>query len=191
LTESNGLVTGSARSIPGFDLYQAIESCADLLVNFGGHMYAAGLTMKLENVEIFINRFEEMADSMLTADMLIPQVDVDGEINFSDITPKFHRILKQFQPFGPGNMSPVFLTKRAYGNGNTRIVGTDSEHLKLELIQENAPYQPMPAIAFNQAHFFEHIQSGKPVDVCYAVAENMYRGNITIQLRVKDIKKSV
>ncbi|MDR2937643.1 MAG: single-stranded-DNA-specific exonuclease RecJ [Prevotellaceae bacterium] len=191
LTESNGLVTGSARSIPGFDLYQAIESCADLLVNFGGHMYAAGLTMKLENVEIFINRFEEMADSMLTADMLIPQVDVDGEINFSDITPKFHRILKQFQPFGPGNMSPVFLTKRAYGNGNTRIVGTDSEHLKLELIQENAPYQPMPAIAFSQAHFFEHIQSGKPVDVCYAVAENMYRGNITIQLRVKDIKRNV
>ncbi len=191
LTESNGLVTGSARSIPGFDLYQAIESCADLLVNFGGHMYAAGLTMKLENVETFINRFEEIADKMLSPDTLIPQVEVDGEISFSDITPKFHRILKQFQPFGPGNMSPVFLTKRAYSNGNTRVVGTDLEHLKLELIQENSPYLPMSAIAFNQAHFFEHINSGKPIDVCYSIAENIYRGNTTIQLRVKDIKKSV
>ncbi len=191
LTESNGLVTGSARSIPGFDLYQAIESCADLLVNFGGHMYAAGLTMRLESVETFINRFEEIANRMIQPELLTPQVDVDEELNFSDITPKFHRILKQFQPFGPGNMSPVFLTRRAYGNGNTRIVGTDSEHLKLDLIQENTPYQPIPAIAFNQAHFFEHIQSGKPIDVCYSISENIYRGNTSIQLRVKDIKRSI
>jgi len=190
LTESNGLVTGSARSIQGFDLYQAIESCADLLVNFGGHMYAAGLTMKLESIETFINRFEEIANRMITPDMLTPQVDVDEEINFAEITPKFLRVLKQFQPFGPGNMSPVFLTKRAYSNGNTRIVGTDKEHLKLELIQENSPYQPISAIAFNQAHFFKHIQSGKPIDVCYSVAENLYRGSTTIQLRVKDIKES-
>lgn len=190
LTESNGMATGSARSIPGFDLYQAIETCADLLVNYGGHMYAAGLTMKAENVEPFINRFEEVAGRMISSDMLIPQVEIDGEIDFAEITPKFYRILKQFQPFGPGNMSPVFLTRRAYGYGNMRLVGVDSEHIKLDLIQENAPYRFFPAIAFNQARFFDYIQSGKPVDVCYSITENVYRGNTTLQLRIKDIKKS-
>ncbi|MDR3187670.1 MAG: single-stranded-DNA-specific exonuclease RecJ [Prevotellaceae bacterium] len=190
LTESDGMATGSARSIPGFDLYQAIEACADLLSSYGGHMYAAGLTMKAENVEPFINRFEEVAHPMISPDMLIPQVDVDAEINFAEITPKFYRILKQFQPFGPGNMSPVFLTRRAYGYGNMRLVGADSEHIKLDLIQENAPYQPLPAIAFNQARFFDYIQSGKPVDVCYSITENVYRGVTTLQLRIKDIKKS-
>jgi single-stranded-DNA-specific exonuclease len=190
LTESNGMATGSARSIPGFDLYQAIEACADLLASYGGHMYAAGLSMKAENVEPFISRFEEVAHSMISPDMLIPQVDIDAEINFAEITPKFYRILKQLQPFGPGNMSPVFLTRRAYGYGNMRLVGADSEHIKLELIQENAPYKPFPAIAFNQAHFFDYIVSGKPVDVCYSITENAYRGVTTLQLRIKDIKKS-
>ncbi|MDR2813469.1 MAG: single-stranded-DNA-specific exonuclease RecJ [Prevotellaceae bacterium] len=190
LTESNGMATGSARSIPGFDLYQAIEACADLLASYGGHMYAAGLTMKAENVEPFINRFEDVANRMILPDMLIPQVEIDEEIDFAEITPKFYRILKQFQPFGPGNMSPVFLTRRAYGYGNMRLVGADSEHIKLDLIQENAPYQAIPAIAFNQAQFFDYIQSGKPVDVCYSITENVYRGNTTLQLRVKDFKKS-
>lgn len=190
LTESNGLITGSARSIPGFDLYQAIEACADLLVNYGGHMYAAGLTMKAENLEPFITRFEETSDRMISPCMLIPQVDIDEEINFSEITPKFYRILKQLQPFGPGNMAPVFLTRRTYSNGNMRLVGVDSEHLRLELIQEDTPYLPMPAIAFNQAHFFDYIQSGKPIDVCYTISENVYRGKTTLQLRIKDIKKS-
>jgi single-stranded-DNA-specific exonuclease len=190
LTESNGLITGSARSIPGFDLYQAIEACADLLANYGGHMYAAGLTMKAENLEPFMHRFEEISNRMISPCMLIPQVDIDEEINFSEITPKFYRILKQLQPFGPGNMAPVFLTRRAYSNGNMRLVGVDSEHLKLELIQEDTPYLPMPTIAFNQAHFFDYIQSGKPIDVCYTISENVYRGVTTLQLRVKDIKKS-
>jgi single-stranded-DNA-specific exonuclease len=190
LTESNGMATGSARSIPGFDLYQAIEACADLLASYGGHMYAAGLTMKAENVEPFINRFEEVAQGMISPDMLIPQVDIDTEISFAEITPKFYRILKQLQPFGPGNMSPVFLTRRAYGYGNMRLVGADSEHIKLDLIQENTPYQPLPAIAFNQAHLFDYIRSGKPVDVCYSITENVYRGVTTLQLRIKDIKKS-
>ncbi|MDR0414171.1 MAG: single-stranded-DNA-specific exonuclease RecJ [Prevotellaceae bacterium] len=190
LTESGGLITGSARSIPGFDLHQAIEACADLLANYGGHMYAAGLTLKAENLEPFMNRFEEIANGVISADMLIPQVEIDEEVNFSEITPKFYRILKQLQPFGPGNMSPVFLTRRAYSNGNMRLVGVDSEHLRLELIQEDAPYQPMPAIAFGQAHFFDYIRSGKPIDVCYTISENLYRGNTTLQLRIKDIKRS-
>ncbi|MDR0712595.1 MAG: single-stranded-DNA-specific exonuclease RecJ [Prevotellaceae bacterium] len=190
LTESNGMATGSARSIPGFDLYQAIEACADLLASYGGHMYAAGLAMKPENVEPFINRFEEIGNRMISTDMLIPQVNIDAEINFAEITPKFYRILSQFQPFGPGNMSPVFLTRRAYGYGNMRLVGADSEHIKLDLIQENAPYHPLPAIAFNHAHIFDYVRSGKPIDVCYSITENLFRGVKMLQLRIKDIKKS-
>ncbi|MGL4364048.1 MAG: single-stranded-DNA-specific exonuclease RecJ [Bacteroidales bacterium] len=189
LTESNGLVTGSARSIPGFDLYQAIEACADLLVTFGGHMYAAGLSMKAENVEPFINRFEEIASRVIEPSMLIPQVEIDQELYFRDITPKFWRILQQFRPFGPGNMSPVFVSRKVYSSGNARIVGVDSEHLKLELIQEDCPYQPMSAIAFNQAHLFKHINKGVPVDICYTITENNFRGRSSLQLRIKDIKK--
>lgn len=188
LTNSNGFITGSARSIPGFDLYQAIESCADLLENFGGHMYAAGLTLKESNLPMFRQRFEEIASKNITEDMMIPQVDIDSPLDFKQITPKFFRILKQFQPFGPGNMSPVFLTQNVYDNGNGRAVGQGGGHLKLELIQENEPYRPISAIAFNQSEYFEHLNSGNPADVCYSIAENYYRGIANIQLRIKDIK---
>lgn len=187
LTNSNGFITGSARSIPGFDLYQAIESCADLLENFGGHMYAAGLTLKESNLPIFRQRFEEIAVRNITEDMMVPQVDIDSQLDFNQITPKFFRILKQFQPFGPGNMSPVFLTKNVYDNGNGRAVGHDGGHLKLELIQENEPYRPISAIAFNQSEHFEHLNGGNPADICYSIAENYYRGIANIQLRIKDI----
>lgn len=188
LTNSNGFITGSARSIPGFDLYQAIESCADLLENFGGHTYAAGLTLREENLPEFHQRFEEIVAKNITEDMMIPQVDIDSPLDFKQITPKFFRILKQFQPFGPGNMSPVFFTKNVYDNGNGRAVGHDGGHLKLELIQENEPYRPISAIAFNQSEYFEHLNGGNPVDICYSIAENYYRGIANIQLRIKDIK---
>jgi single-stranded-DNA-specific exonuclease len=188
LTNSNGYITGSARSIPGFDLYQAIEACSDLLENFGGHMYAAGLTMKEENLEKFKIRFKEVAAESITDEMMVPQIAIDDYLDFKQITPKFFRILKQFQPFGPGNISPVFLTKNVYDNGNGRIVGQDGGHLRLELIQENEPYRHIPAIAFNQADHFEHLNGGNPVDVCYSIAENYYRGIANIQLQVKDIK---
>jgi len=187
LTNSNGFITGSARSIPGFDLYQAIESCSDLLENFGGHMYAAGLTMKECNLEAFKRRFVEIAEQNVTDDMLISQIDIDDNLDFKQITPKFFRILKQFQPFGPGNMSPVFQTKNVYDNGNGRIVGQEGGHLRLELIQENEPYRHIPAIAFNQSEHFDHLNIGNPIDVCYSIAENYYRGIANIQLRVKDI----
>ena len=136
LTESNGFATGSARSVPGFDLYQAVESCADLLENFGGHMYAAGLTMKVENVPIFIERFEKYVNDNIQPEMLIPQIDIDERLDFKEIDEKFNRILKQFQPFGPGNMSPVFVTENVYDAGDSRLVGNDKEHIKLSLIQE-------------------------------------------------------
>ncbi len=188
LTQSNGFITGSARSIPGFDLYEAIESCSDLLETFGGHMYAAGLTMREENLQQFRERFEYYVTQTVTEEILTPQVDIDTYLDFKQITPKFFRILKQFQPFGPGNMSPVFITENVYDNGNGRVVGSDSGHLKLELIQEDEPYRPISAIAFHQSEYFEYMQGGNPVDVCYAVAENYYRGIANIQLRVKDIK---
>lgn len=188
LTRSNGFITGSARSIPGFDLYEAVESCSDLLENFGGHMYAAGLTFKVENLEKFCKKFEEVVASKITEEILTPVINIDTEIEFKQITPKFFRVLKQFQPFGPGNPSPVFISKNVYDNGNGRKVGSESGHLKLELIQEDNPHRHVSAIAFNRSEDFEHLNEGKPIDVCYSVAENYYRGIANIQLRVKDIK---
>jgi single-stranded-DNA-specific exonuclease len=188
LTQSNNFITGSARSIPGFDLYEAIEACSDLLENFGGHIYAAGLTMKEENLPIFRTRFEKIVTEKVTKELLTPLVDIDTFLDFKQITPKFFRLLKQFQPFGPGNMSPVFITENVYDNGNGRLVGSESGHLKLELIQEDEPYRPISAIAFNQSEHFTYMQGGNPVDICYSVAENYYRGIANIQLRVKDIK---
>lgn len=189
LTNSNGLVNGSARSIPGFDLYEAIESCSDLLVNFGGHMYAAGLTLKEENLQEFSDRFEAYVAEKITKEILTPIVNIDSYLDFKQITPKFFRILNQFQPFGPGNTSPVFVTENVYDNGNGRIVGSDNGHLKLELIQEDEPYRHISAIAFNKSEHFDHIQGGNPIDICYSIAENYYRGIANIQLRIKDIKK--
>ena len=184
-----GLVTGSARSVHGFDLYDAIESCSDLLENFGGHLYAAGLTLKEENLPAFCERIEKSISGTIIPAMQTPVVDIDARLNFSQITPKFLRILKQFQPFGPGNSAPVFLTENVYDNGMGRKVGAEGGHLKLELIQESHPYHHISAIAFNMADFFEHIKAGNPVDVCYAIVENYYRGTANTQLRVKDLRE--
>ena len=189
LTKSNGFVTGSARSVRGFDLYEAISSCADLLENYGGHIYAAGLTLREENLPEFVRRIDKYVGEHISDEMATPIVDVDSEINFSQITPKFFRILKQFQPFGPGNSAPVFLTTNVYDDGNGRKVGPGGQHLKLELIQESQPYHQISAIAFNMASLFEHIRNGNPIDICYSVVENYYRGNSTIQLRIKDMRE--
>ena len=183
----DGLVTGSARSVHGFDLYDAIESCSDLLENFGGHLYAAGLTLKEENLPAFCERIERFISNAIIPEMQTPVVDVDARLNFSQITPKFLRILKQFQPFGPGNSAPVFLTENVYDNGNGRKVGAEGGHLKLELIQESHPYHHISAIAFNMADFFDHIKTGNSIDVCYSIVENYYRGTANTQLRIKDM----
>jgi single-stranded-DNA-specific exonuclease len=189
LTKSNGFVTGSARSITGFDLYEAIESCADLLENFGGHVYAAGLTLKEENVDEFARRIDAFIAGKITAEMLVPVVDIDAALDFAQITPKFFRILKQFQPFGPGNNNPVFVTENVYDAGGGRKVGAGGMHLKLDLIQESQPYHQIPAIAFNMADYYDYIKSGNPLDVCYSIVENYYRGSSTIQLRVRDLRE--
>ena len=187
LTKSNGFVTGSARSVHGFDLYDAIESCADLLENFGGHLYAAGLTLKEENLPEFCERIENFIEKHINEDMLTPVIMIDTILDFSQITPKFFRILKQFHPFGPGNNAPVFLTENVYDNGNVRKVGADGGHLKLELIQESQPYRSISAIAFNKSEHFDHIKAGNPIDVCYSIVENYYRGIANLQLRIKDL----
>jgi len=184
-----GLVTGSARSVHGFDLYDAIESCSDLLENFGGHLYAAGLTLREENLPSFCERIEKAISGKIVPQMQVPVVDIDAKLNFSQITPKFLRILKQFQPFGPGNSAPVFITENVYDNGMGRKVGAEGGHLKLELIQESHPYHHISAIAFNMADFFDHIKAGNPIDVCYSIVENYYRGTANTQLRVKDLRE--
>ena len=189
LTKSNGFVNGSARSVAGFDLYEAIESCSDLLENFGGHVYAAGLTLKEENLEEFARRMDSFVAGKITAEMLTPIVDVDAKLDFAQITPKFFRILKQFQPFGPGNNNPIFVTENVYDAGSGRKVGAGGVHLKLDLIQESQPYHQIPAIAFNMSDYADHIREGNPVDVCYAIVENYYRGNSSIQLRVRDMRE--
>ncbi|MBQ1841457.1 MAG: single-stranded-DNA-specific exonuclease RecJ, partial [Bacteroidales bacterium] len=189
LTKSNGFITGSARSVQGFDLYAAIESCADLLENFGGHVYAAGLTLKEENLKEFCRRMNGFVTSNLKPEVVVPVIELDSKLDFSQITPKFFRILKQFQPFGPGNSNPVFLTEDVYDGGNGRKVGAGGVHLKLDLMQESQPYRQIPAIGFNMAEFYDHIKAGNPVDVCYSVVENFYRGSSTIQLRIKDMRE--
>ena len=188
LTKSNGFVTGSARSVAGFDLYQAVESCSDILENFGGHMYAAGLTMRPENVEEFKRRFNAYVEENIDPQMLIPQVDVDSELLFSDITNEFRANLNRFQPFGPGNTSPVFMTRSVSNQGDAKLVGMEREHLKMDLIQRQKPNTKIPAIAFQQPTHYEWVRGGRAIDVCYQIVENHYRGMVTTQLRVKDIK---
>ena len=167
LTKSSGLVTGSARSVNGFDLYQAIESCNDLLENFGGHKYAAGLTMKVQNLPKFRERFEKIVSETIDPEQLIPVVEIDTELQLTDITEKFFRIIKQFEPFGPENISPVFLSENVVDNGYGRTVGNNGEHLKLTLIQEENPFNVFPAIGFHQGSYFGKINKGAPFDICY------------------------
>ena len=187
LTQSGNFATGSARSVPGYDLYQAIENCSDLLENFGGHTYAAGLTMKVENVEKFRARFEEHVSQTIDPAMLTPQIDVDAKINIADVDDKFFRILKQFQPFGPGNMAPVFESDNVVDNGKSNLVGNDKEHLKLSITQSNGS-TVYSAIAFQLAEHYRKIHKGIPFNICYTLYENVFRGVTSMQLRVKDIK---
>ena len=189
LTESNGLATGSARSVRDFDLYEAIGQCSDLLESYGGHMYAAGLTMKIEHIPEFKQRFEEIVTRQITDKQQIQTVEVDAKITLSEITPRFFRILKQFAPFGPHNMTPVFVTEDVYDAGTSRLVGKNKEHLKLDLVEPDVNSGIFPGIAFNQSEAYDLITSGTPFDICYSINENEYRGKTNLQLFIRDIKK--
>jgi single-stranded-DNA-specific exonuclease len=186
LTQSGALATGSARSVPGYDLYQAVEACADLLENFGGHMYAAGLTMRVERVQEFKERFEEYVSRTITPDLLTPQIDIDASIKLSDITDKFFRILKQFQPFGPGNMAPfsprAMFTITGRGGGRPR----QGAYQALAGGGGESPGISGHCIPIGRAH--RSIHEGRPFSVCYTVTENVFRGETTLQVRVKDVK---
>lgn len=190
LTESNGFATGSARSVQGYDLYQAIESCSDLLESFGGHMYAAGLTLKKENIIPFRERFEEFVNRTITEDQLVPRVFIDEELSFSEISDDFYMGINKFQPFGPENMSPIFVSTCVFDSGAGRMVGSSGEHLKLDLCQESTGTRTFPAIAFGQANHIEYIKSGKPFDICYSIEMNEFRGNKNLQLNIRDLKPS-
>jgi single-stranded-DNA-specific exonuclease len=189
LTLSNGLVTGSARSVPGYDIYKAIDSCRDVLENFGGHMYAAGLSLKEENLEAFRERFEAYVCETITEEQLQPQLEIDSLIEFKEITPKFFRILKQFAPYGPGNMKPVFCTQHVFDYGTSRLVGKEQEHIKMELVDASSE-NVMNGIAFRMSEFNEALKAMNPLDICYTLEENNFNGNSTIQLMIKDIKIS-
>lgn len=191
LTESNGLATGSARSVKDFDLYEAIGQCSDLLESYGGHMYAAGLTMKIENIPAFNRRFEEIVRNTITDSQQTEILETDAKLQLSEITPKFYRILKQFEPFGPHNMTPLFLTENVLANESSRCVGRNQEHLKLDLVEPTGNSPVFPAIAFNQASHYEAISQGLPFDIIYTVSENEFRGKTNLQLYIRDIAAKV
>ena len=186
LTISNGMITGSARSVKDFDVYDAIDACSDLLEHFGGHKYAAGLSMKPENLTEFVRRFEEIVSSTILEEQLIPEIEIDLDIKLSVINSKFLRILNQFAPFGPGNISPVFRTGHVVDTGNAKIVGKN--HLKLTVIHSEITCFPYSAIAFHQGGFVDDIMKGKSFSICYNIEENDFNGSKTIQLNIKDIK---
>ena len=189
LTKSDGLISGSARSIKNFDIYDAIDACSDILEHFGGHTYAAGLAFKPEKLDEFKQRFEAYANERLTESMLVPEIEIDEELFVSDINFKLFRILKQFAPFGPGNMSPTFITKNVIDTGYAKLVGKNgANHLKFSVVHPDRTGNPVPAIAFNQGHHLDKMRAGKSFSVCYHIDENTWQGNTSLQLRVKDIK---
>ena len=190
LTRANGLITGSARSIKNFDIYDAIDNCSDLLEHFGGHKYAAGLSMKPENLPEFRRRFEAYVAEHLVAEDFVPELEVDLKIDFRNITAKFMRILNQFAPFGPGNMAPVFWTDNVVDAGGSRPVG-GHRHLKLTVSQIGDAEQgvaPFSGIAFQKGDLFERIHAGEPFRICYHLEYNTWQGKTNLQLNVKDIK---
>ena len=188
LTRANDLITGSARSIKNFDIYDAIDHCSDLLEHFGGHKYAAGLSMKPENVEEFRRRFEAYIREHLSVEDLVPELEVDLKINFHDITARFMRILNQFAPFGPGNTAPVFWSDNIIDAGGSRPVG-GHKHLKLTVRQLGDDERNVfSGIAFQKGDLFSRIHSGEPFSICYNLEYNYWQGKTTLQLNVKDIK---
>ena len=187
LTLSNGLATGSSRSVHGFDIYKAIESTRDLLENFGGHTYAVGLSLKEENIPEFTKRFEQYVIDIIKPEQLSQLISIDCELDFDEITPEFVGYLRRLNPFGPGNQKPIFSTKNVYDFGTSKLVGKNLEHIKLELVDSRSEVV-LNGIAFNQAECFDYIKAHKPFEICYTIEENKHQGNSSIQLMVKGIK---
>ena len=189
LTLSNGLATGSSRSVHGFDIYKAIESTRDLLENFGGHTYAVGLSLKEENIPEFTKRFEQYVIDNIKPEQLSQLISIDSELGFDEINTDFVNWLRAFNPFGPSNQKPIFSTKNVYDFGTSKLVGKNLEHIKLELVDSKSE-AVLNGIAFNQAECFEYIKAHKPFEICYTIEENKHQGNGSIQLLIKGIKIS-
>jgi len=188
LTESEGKISGSARSVKEFDIYTAIEQCSDLLEQFGGHKFAAGLTLKEENVEAFREKFELVVSGSIQPEHLVPRIDIDIELEFHEISDKFLRILKQFAPHGPENMSPVFCARHVFDTGWGQVFGNN--HLKLELFQKSNPALRFQAIAYDKGDYITFFQKKTPMDIVFKIQENGYRGNGGIQLILEDLRIS-
>ena len=189
LTYANGMATGSSRSVQGFDIYSAVNSTRHLLENFGGHTYAVGLSLKEENIKEFSRLFEEYVAKHIQPNQLCPQLDIDADITFADITPDLVAWLKKFNPFGPGNQKPVFRTRHVFDFGTSKLVGKNLEHIKLEL-EDDSTSRVISAIAFNMAPYFEHIHAHKPIDICYTIEQNKHHHAESIQLMIRDIRIS-
>ncbi|MEG1580569.1 MAG: single-stranded-DNA-specific exonuclease RecJ [Bacteroidaceae bacterium] len=188
LTRCDELATGSARSVSGFDVYKAVESCRDLLENFGGHTYAAGLSLRRENVDEFARRFEAYVTKHILEEQTEASIEIDAELDFRDITPQFFNELKRFNPYGPGNEKPMFTTSRVYDYGTSKVVGREQEHIKLELV-DNKSNNIMNGIAFGQSSQVRFIKSRCAFDICYSIEENLYKRG-ELQLQIEDIKPS-
>jgi single-stranded-DNA-specific exonuclease len=186
LTNSEGIATGSARSVSGFDVYSAVQSCADLLENFGGHTYAAGLSLKVENVEAFKQRFEAYVAEHILDEQTQPTLDIDSMLDFGDVNIKFYQDLKKFSPFGPGNPKPIFCTQTVYDYGTSKVVGRGQEHIKLELV-DNKSNTIMNGIAFGQSSQARYIKTKRAFDICYTIEENTHKRG-EVQLQIEDIR---
>ena len=186
LTRSDGVATGSARSVSGFDVYKAVQSCSDLLENFGGHTYAAGLSMKVENVPEFAERFEAYVQEHIMDTQTEATLAIDAYLDFKDVTFKFYQQLKRFAPFGPQNERPVFCTRRVYDYGTSKVVGRGQEHIKLELV-DNKSNNVMNGISFGQSSQARYIKTKRAFDICYAVEENTHKRG-EVQLQIEDIR---
>ena len=187
LTENKGMLVGSARSVKGFDVYDAIDACSEYVEQFGGHKYAAGLTLKKENLEAFTSKFESVVSETIQEEMLVPQINIDAVLNLSDIDHKLYRILRQMAPFGPGNMPPIFMTKHVVDRGYGRKIGQEQTHLKISVTDANRS-QFFDCIGFGMAEKFELIKDGQQFDIAYELEENEWNGNLNLQLRLKDIR---
>ena len=184
LASSNGKAVGSGRSVPGFDLYDAIDSCSEHLVQFGGHKYAAGLTIELDKIQDFSDAFEKIVRDRITADQQIPQVEIDAEIELTDINDKFFNILEQMQPFGPGNMRPTFVTKDVYDTGYSKVL--NGNHLKLNILKDGQ--SPKNGVGFGMGNYMEFMEQKETVDICYQLYANEWNNQIKIEFKLKDLR---
>ena len=186
-TKSGNKLAASARSVRGFDIYNALENCKEHIEQFGGHKYAAGLTLEEENYEAFKQAFEDEVSKSIDRNLLTPEIKVDVKVDLKDITPKFYRILKQFAPYGPNNMTPVFMTENLIDTGYGKCVGVDKTHLRLTATQPESTSR-MVGIGFSMGDKFDIISNGKPFRAVYSIDENEWRGNVSLQLKLRDIK---